>query len=110
MIEQFLKRLAQTLDQEKIPYMIIGGQAAVIYGRPRFTQDVDITLGVDTDQFEKVLALCRSADLKPRSSEPRQFAEETKVLPAEDPISKLRVDFIFSNTPYERQAIDRTQA
>lgn len=30
MIEVFLKRLAETLDQRHIPYMIIGGQAVLI--------------------------------------------------------------------------------
>ena len=32
---------------------------------------------------------------------------ETFVLPARDPATGLRVDFVFSTTPYERQAIER---
>lgn len=27
--------------------MIIGGQAVMVYGEPRLTKDIDITLGVD---------------------------------------------------------------
>lgn len=30
-------------------------------------------------------------------------------MPAEDPVSKLRADFIFSFTPYELQALKRTK-
>jgi len=37
---------------------------------------------------------------------PEDFARETKVLPAEEEKLKIRVDFIFSFTPYERQAIN----
>jgi len=41
MIEKFIKRTAQCLDRQKIPYMIIGGQAVLLYGRPRLTRDID---------------------------------------------------------------------
>jgi hypothetical protein len=32
------------LEDAKIPYMITGGVAAVIYGDPRFTRDVDVVV------------------------------------------------------------------
>ena len=107
MIEEFLKRIAKILDRKAIPYMIIGGQAVLIHGRPRLTQDVDVTLGIDVDQFEVLSASCHALGLKPLPADPRRFVVETKVFPTEDPRTKLRVDFIFSNTRYERQAIER---
>ena len=51
MIEKLIKKTARILDHQKIPYMIIGGQAVLIYGRPRLTRDIDITLGIDTDRY-----------------------------------------------------------
>ena len=95
------------MDDQRLPYMIIGGQAVLIHGRPRLTQDVDVTLGVDTDEFERVLTGCRRLKLKPIPGDPELFANEKKVLPAQDPGTKMRVDFVFSNTPYEQQAIQR---
>ena len=35
MIQKLIKEIAESLDEERIPYMIIGGQALLIYGRPR---------------------------------------------------------------------------
>lgn len=90
--------------------MIIGGPAALLHGRPRFTEDVDVTLGVDTDQLDLVLKSCRALKLTPKPADPQRFAEQTKVLPARDPRSGLRVDFIFSSTLYEGQAIQRAVA
>jgi len=37
-------------------------------------------------------------------AEPEAFVQETFVLPTRDAESGIRVDFIFSTTPYERQA------
>lgn len=107
MIEALLKRLAQSLDRQKIPYMVIGGQAVLLYGSPRLTRDIDITLGVDTDFYEDLVDLCEKLKLKLLPKRPKEFAVTSKVLPTEDLRSRIRVDFIFSNTPYERQAIRR---
>ena len=105
MIESLIKRIAQHLDRRKISYMIIGGQAVLLYGRPRLTRDIDITLGVDTDEFTSIGEVCKELKLRPLVENPQGFAQDTKVLPTEEPDSKIRVDFIFSFTPYEAQAI-----
>jgi len=108
-IEKLIKKLAQRLDEDKIPYMIIGGQAVLLYGTPRLTRDIDITLGVDTDKFQLIEGICKKLGLKILHENPEEFAKETKVIPAEEPDLRIRVDFIFSFTPYEAQAIKRTK-
>ncbi|MBI4745658.1 MAG: hypothetical protein HY786_03715, partial [Deltaproteobacteria bacterium] len=49
MFEEILARIGAALDKYNIPYMIIGGQAVLLYGEPRLTRDIDITLGVSPD-------------------------------------------------------------
>ena len=105
MIEKLIKKMAQCLDRQKVPYMIIGGQAVLLYGRPRLTRDIDITLGVDTDKLASIEGVCKKLKLRILVENAKDFAQDTKVLPAEEPDSKVRVDFIFSFTPYEAQAI-----
>jgi hypothetical protein len=41
MFEELLARLGSALDKHSIPYMIIGGQAVLLYGEPRLTRDID---------------------------------------------------------------------
>jgi len=109
MIEELLKTIAQRLDESKIPYMIIGGQAVLLYGTPRLTRDIDITLGIDTDNFSSIEKICKELGLKILPENPEDFAKETNVLPVEETKLRIRVDFIFSFTPYEQQAIKRTK-
>jgi hypothetical protein len=45
MFEQLLEAIARGLERLSIPYMLIGGQAVLLYGEPRLTCDIDITLG-----------------------------------------------------------------
>ncbi len=110
MIEKLLNRIARALRKEKIPYMLIGGQAVLFYGHPRLTHDVDVTLGVDVGAYDSIQSVCKEARLKIAVANPADFVRKTRVLPAKDRDSSFRVDFIFSNTPFERQAIQRARS
>jgi predicted nucleotidyltransferase len=107
MIEKLIKKISLNLDKDKIPYMIIGGQAVLLYGTPRLTRDIDITLGIDTDKFSLIEKICKNLGLKILPENPEDFVRDTKVLPVEETKLKIRVDFIFSFTFYEKQAFKR---
>ena len=109
MFEQLISRIAAELRRAEIPYMIIGGQAVLLHGLPRMTKDIDITLGVDTQDLDKVVKSISAIGLEIIPDHFESFVERTFVLPARHQESGIRVDFIFSFIPYERQAIDRAK-
>ena len=42
-------RIAEELNSRGLPFMLIGGQAVLLHGRPRLTEDIDITVGAPQD-------------------------------------------------------------
>jgi len=110
MFEDLIARIAGELKTAGLPYMMIGGQAVLLYGTPRMTKDIDITLGVDVRGLESLLPGLVAMGLEIIPKEFRSFVVRTSVLPTRDERSGIRVDFIFSFTPYERQAILRSKA
>jgi hypothetical protein len=107
--DKLLVRIGKLLDAATIPYMVIGGQAVLQYGEPRLTKDIDITIGIASEEVEKVLAIAKRGKLKSLPASPKKFARETNVLPAEDLQSGIRIDFIFGQTNYELEAIKNSQ-
>src|SRR5512136_2597386 len=107
MFKELLIGLAGELFSREIPYMIIGGQAVLLYGEPRLTRDIDITLGVGADHLDKLLLTIEQIPLKPLPKDISTFVKQTMVMPSLDESTGIRVDFIFSFTPYESQAIKR---
>lgn len=101
-IIEALIELHEFLREENIQFMVIGGIANLIWGQPRLTQDIDITISVeDIPSFIKKI---RSfGKLLPEN--PIKFAEKTRVSPIE--INNVKVDIIFAGTEYERIAISR---
>ena len=89
--------------------MIIGGQAVLLHGEPRLTKDIDITLGISIDRLNELLAVVKELSLTPLPEDIPSFVQKTMVLPVLEKGTGIRVDFIFSFTPYERQAIKRAK-
>jgi predicted nucleotidyltransferase len=103
--QELLKRLARALEAAALPYMVIGDQAVLVHGEPRFTRDIDITLGVGPDALAILKTLASQMNLSILKDDDA-FVQQTFVLPLRDDASGLRIDFIFSFSPYERQAIE----
>jgi hypothetical protein len=105
--EPVLKKIAKAFDAAAIPYMIIGGQAVLYYGEPRFTRDIDVAVGLGPHEAQRVLDLIDHLGWRILVDHPAEFLEQTFVLPVLDPLSKIRIDFVFAQTEYERQALRR---
>ena len=106
-LTRLLADLTHGLESRHIPFMLIGGQAVLLHGRPRLTDDVDATLGVGPDQLARVLEACAAIGLEPLPVDVPRFVADTFVLPTRHAASAMRVDLIFSTLPYEAEAIRR---
>lgn len=54
MFKKEIEKIAKVLRKRKIPYMIIGGQAVLLYGEPRLTKDIDIALGITIKKLSSI--------------------------------------------------------
>ena len=108
-IEDFLTKIAGILDKLKIPYIITGGMAVSVWGRPRFTADIDIVvellekninllakelLGVDKDVYVSEEAMREALEIKGEFN----FIH---------PQSQLKVDFWVAKDDFNKQEIKR---
>ena len=108
--QALLAKLARVLDGAGISYMVIGGQAVLVHGEPRLTRDIDITIGCDVHELARVMEATGAAGLRPAVTEIEDFVRKTNVLPLADNSTAIRIDLVFSFTPYETEAIRRSIA
>jgi len=96
-IETLIK-VAKVLDELKIPYYVSGGYAVSIYGRPRFTADLDMVIKmvpVQTDEFSGHMETLFPKGYVDREQINNAFKEigEFNVI---DPESGLKIDFFIA--------------
>ena len=73
MFEALLEHIARGLDSRGIPYMLIGGQAVLLYGEPRLTRDVDVTLGAGPEKLPVILDWVRESGWQVLAESPADF-------------------------------------
>lgn len=64
MFKKLLKKITNELNTHNIPYMVIGGQAVLLYGEPRLTKDIDIALGIGIDGLKDINSIIQKLNLK----------------------------------------------
>lgn len=109
MFRDLLVRMAGEFERRAIAYMLIGGQAVLLYGEPRLTADVDVTVGVPPEQLPTVLDVVRTLGWQVLVQNPHDFVRRTLVLPCRDEATGIRIDIIFAQSTYEQQALQRVR-
>lgn len=103
-LEAALAGVARLLDGLRVPYMVIGGFAVTVWGQPRYTADLDLTIHCLVPERDLIEGLLDS--LTPLVADPLQFVRERRVLPART-ADGTAVDIVFAGLPYEVVAIER---
>jgi hypothetical protein len=106
-LPKLLEKIAEAFEKEHIPYMIISGQAVLLYGEPRLTKDIGITLGLDINELHRIRNIAIQIGLTLLVQNEEKFVRETMVLPTIHEPSGFRVDLIFSFSKYEQEALKR---
>ena len=103
-IGQALAELHRTLADLAVPHMVIGGLANALWGVPRATLDIDLTLWVEEPVIpDLVRSLCSRFTCL--AEDPERFVQQTRVLPVD--LAGVKADLIFGLLPFEREAIGR---
>ncbi len=102
-LEAALIAIAEQLEAAGVPHAVIGGIANAMWGEPRATLDLDVSVWVEDDAIESVVQhLARHFRVLPEV--PAQFIRETRVLPLETDAC-VRIDVIFGLLPFEQAEI-----
>lgn len=87
--------------------VIIGGVAASLLGRPRYTADVDAVVLVSTGELSEFTSVTLQAGLMPRLPDAEAFARRNRVLLLRHAESGVDVDISLGALPFKEQAVAR---
>jgi hypothetical protein len=106
-LDRAVQAIVRVLESEHIDYAIVDGIANAVWGEPRATIDVDVTISVERARLpDTILAI--AAPFRVPVSEPVSFVQQTRVLPL-DSNEGVRIDVIFALLPFELEAIRRAR-
>jgi hypothetical protein len=100
-----LHEVTEFLDQHQLGYLVLGGVANAIWGRPRATQDADFKVLVGERTIRELVILIGSR-FEFRVQDPVAFAQQTYVVPVYAS-NHIGVDLGLGFFPYEEQAVKK---
>ena len=91
-LSSVLVSVSRLLQEDDIQGVVIGGIAASILGRPRYTNDVDIVILDLDDRIQAMVARMKKFDMEPRISDYEKFAAESRMLLMRHVPSGINID------------------
>lgn len=83
------KEFLQSLNENNVRYLVIGGYAVAFHGHPRYTKDLDIWLGMDEDNAARVIQALDDFGFASLELKPDDFLEPDTVIQLGYPPSRI---------------------
>lgn len=106
-LENTLKKIAKILQKLKIPYLVTGGVAIVVWGRPRYTADIDILIELKKEKIKELVAsLIKEGYIDEEAvNEALKYQSEFNFVDHEN---SLKVDFwILKDSEFDKSRLKR---
>ena len=97
--------MSEWLDSAAVPGAIIGGVAASILGRPRLTEDIDVLVILERQEWTAFLRAGREFGFAPRVDDALDFAESSRVLLVVHRPSGVSIDIVLGALPLEDEIV-----
>jgi hypothetical protein len=107
-LKAFFTYVIEALERLEIPYMVVGGFAAILYGEPRLTIDVDVVVDMRSEHVRPLLAAFPIPDYYASEDAMRDALQRRHPFNVIQPATGAKVDLVpLPRDPFSRLAFQR---
>lgn len=106
---ELLSALAGALATLRVPWYVFGAQAVLIWGRPRLTADVDVTVRLEPHDPGRLVEVLGAAGFRLRLDAGDDFVRRTRVLPFVYLPNGLPLDLVLGGPGLEDEFLSRAR-
>lgn len=104
-----LRDLAKVMGRAGLRWFLFGAQAVTVWGRPRLSADVDITIELPDDQIDAFVRSMAKASFELNiPPDLDDFVRRTRVLPFVHRPTGMPLDVVLAGPGLEMEFLDRT--
>lgn len=109
-LHELLARLVSVLERLQIPYLITGSVAAMAYGEPRLTNDIDVVVDINASHVRSLLAQFPAEEFYLSDEAIRDALARKGQFNIIHPLSGLKIDvMVQQGTAFERSRFSRAR-
>jgi hypothetical protein len=107
---ELLQKLVAVFEDLGIPYLVTGSVAAMAYGEPRFTNDIDIVAGMEKEHVQKLVAAFPAEEYYISLDMIFDALSHSSQFNIIHPSSGLKADIIIrKDTPFDKSRFSRAR-
>jgi hypothetical protein len=106
---ELLAALAKVLRARKIRWYVFGAQAAIVYGSPRMTMDVDVTVAVPAEGVRPLVEELLGAGFTSRVDDLEAFFTRSRVVPLVHQRTRMPLDLVVARDSLEMAFLERAR-
>ena len=99
--------IAGALSRLHARWYVFGAQAVVLWGRPRLTADIDVTVRMDPEEPERLVRAFEASGFSLRIGNTPEFVRRTRVLPFVHATSGMPMDVVLAGPGLEELFLSR---
>ena len=108
--DELLRRVIETLERLRLPYLVPGSIATILYGEPRFTKDIDVVVQLCPEAAGALAAAFPAPELCADEEQIRDAIARRGQFTVIHPASGLKVDFMIpAMDPFDRSRFARVR-
>ncbi len=88
--------------------VVIGGVAAGVLGKARFTEDLDAMILLSTQDIPRLLEAAKQEGIEVRIENAAEFAKKSRVLLLRHVITDTNIDISMGVLPFEQEVVERS--
>jgi Nucleotidyl transferase of unknown function (DUF2204) len=105
-VADLLEALAAAMEERGVRWYLFGAQAAIVWGSPRLSADVDVTARIDAGALDAYIEAMRAHGFDVVFSDP-DFVASTRVLPFLHRASGMPLDVVLAGPGLEEEFLQR---
>jgi predicted nucleotidyltransferase len=90
-LNQDFKEFIQSLNDNKVKYLVVGGYAVALHGYPRYTKDMDIWVDMSAENAEKIVKALDTFGFGSLGIEASEFTIENQMLQLGNPPGRIDI-------------------
>lgn len=108
-IADVVAAIANALERADRRWYLFGAQAAIVWGTPRLSADIDITVDAPVDSALQLAREMEAEGFELRAGVTTSLIETTRVLPMVHRLTGIPVDAILAGPGLEQRFLDRAR-
>ena len=106
---ELLSALSAALSELRARWYLFGAQAAMVWGRPRLTADIDVTVRQETEDPERLVRTLEARGFSLRVGDADDFIRRTRVFPFLHVASGMPLDIVLAGPGLEDLFLSRAR-